>query len=105
MALVDSMISEHGIEMTGRLISDRRREDAILRLHQKGGFMPYSDPLRAVGTVVARLVHTEEVTGSNPVPPTTSTLVGQVPLLASSHNQRRSKPRSTLRQLGLRSSC
>jgi hypothetical protein len=30
---------------------------------------------RAIGAVVARFVHTEEVTGSNPVSPTLETLV------------------------------
>jgi hypothetical protein len=31
---------------------------------------------RAIGAVVARFVHTEEVTGSNPVSPTIEALVG-----------------------------
>jgi hypothetical protein len=34
-----------------------------------------SSGARAIGAVVARFVHTEEVTGSNPVSPTVETLV------------------------------
>ncbi len=34
---------------------------------------------RAIGSVVERLVHTEEVTGSNPVSPTDRTISGPAP--------------------------
>ena len=40
------------------------------RLIEYGGGLIESAPQRAIGAVVARFVHTEEVTGSNPVSPT-----------------------------------
>ena len=64
----------HNNPPMGQANRTEARTSNRLDVHGPGG-IGYRESPRAIGAVVARFVHTEEVTGSNPVSPTASPLV------------------------------